>query len=150
MLTSIATTNNLPNFKGLKNKDIKYEQYSKNFDSASVTKVIKQRVSYLPKFMNLMVASLIDYINGRVDLKRFSNDYLGWSVPFYKRINLGAQHESYCKNYEPEINLIKNVTKNCDEFINDKIGKEKFNKRIEQYLDKYGKTKITRKKIFIA
>ena len=127
-----------------------YRKVNPEFNQEEVVKTVKSRVPSLPKLMNLLVSAPVEYIEGIVGAKKFSNDYVGNFVPFAKRIAVGENHEEYCQNYDPEIKMIKKVEKACDSFINKDSGVTNLNSELEKALDKYAKTNIKRTKLFIA
>ena len=127
-----------------------YKRVKPNYDKAGISMVTKNRVRSLPKLMNMMVSTPIQYMEGNLTTKNFTENYLDMSVPFYKRINLGTSHKLYCTSYRPEIVMIKQITKACDEYQNKDLELEKFNSVIENALEQYKNTPIKRKKFFIA
>ena len=152
-ITQVTQFNNSFAFCGdKKNQTIypRYRQVNPSFDKNNVSQKISQRVAKLPKLMNLMVSAPVEYIEGAVDTVRFSNEYLDMSVPFYKRVRTGEDHKLYSKCYQPEISMIKKITKACNNYINNSTSPTALDKTIENALEKYSNTPIKRKKIFIA
>ena len=127
-----------------------YRKVNPEFNQEKVVNTIKSRIPSLPKLMNLLVSAPVEYIEGVVGAKKFTDDYVSNFVPFAKRIAVGENHEEYCKSYAPEVDMIKKVEKACDSFINKNSGITSLNSELEKALDKYSKTPIKRTKLFIA
>ena len=127
-----------------------YKKVHPDYNAAGVAFVTKNRVNSLPNLMNLMVSTPLQYTEGKINTKNFTENYLEMSVPFYKRINTGENYKEYCKSYAPEISMIKRITKACSDYKNKEIDLKKFNGEIENTLEEYKKSPIKRTKFFIA
>ena len=133
-----------------KSSEDKYQQTRKDFNSVYITNKIKSRAKSLPQLMDIMVETPANYTNGNILTKDFSNKYLEWSVPFYKRIKIGNNNKKYCQNYAPEISMINKIIKLCNKYLHKKTNINNFNATLENALEKYSNTTIKRSKYFIA
>lgn len=115
-----------------------------------IYKNVKQRSRLLPRLMDRLVYTPVEYAEGKITTANFSKNYVKDCVPFFKRAYAGENNIEYRKNYTPEINLIGKISKACYEFLKKFPNKNKLNSTVDAELEKYYKTPIKRDKIFIA
>ena len=138
------------NFCGnIKNLNM-YKQVNEGFDKDKTVSIIKKRIPTLPNLMNQLVSAPIEYIEQKVDANTLTGDYISSVIPFYKRIEIGNSAEGYKKIYKPEISFIKQISKACNNYFNNKQNLYNFNSNLEKAIDKYANKDIKRTTNFIA
>ncbi len=115
-----------------------------------VEKIIDSRVKSLPRLMNTMVASPMDFAIHKQNPDAFSNDYLKIGTQFYKRAYNGPANQEYRENYKPEITFINKISKACKEYLEKYKDSKKLNNKVKDALKTYSNKPIHRKKFFIA
>ena len=123
----------------------RYEQINPEFDKDNAILVVKKRIKGMPMMMDRLFGLISEYLSGDLTRKAFVDTYQDEAIPLYKRIDLGKNREAYKEAYKPEIVVIKNLSTSASQYKDSKIDEKQFDSNLEQNVDEYVNTELTRK-----
>ncbi len=134
----------------LGNMGAKYSKVNQRFNIDKVENSIRKSVQTLPNSLIIFVNMPVDYAKTKTSAGNFASSCMEFAPIFYKRINLSDDSKQFREVYSPEIDMIKNMLRICDAYLNHKFQQRDFDEHIEDILSMYvEKLPIKRSTFFI-
>lgn len=99
--------------------------------------------------MDILCALPIQYINNRIGAREYATKHLDIAAELYRKIEFNHADDDYKTNYSTEIEMIKKLSKACDDYNLGHVSTDEFNTHIEDALSEYVMTDFKKSKYFI-